>query len=201
MADADNETFPCFKVVLLGDTGVGKTALVDRMSRNIFRTNHVPTVGAQFVRLDMVVDGQRCVLELWDTGGQEVFRSLAGFYTRDSPGVFLIFDVTNSMTFEGLSQWSDFIKMNAPNTQVILFANKCDRSDERTISAAQVGPVAQKYGFLYAEGSALTGRGVGDAFDRMAEVLFAKGTNASRTSVRLTVEKVSPKEKSEEECC
>jgi small GTP-binding protein len=200
MAEEYDESLLRFKVVLLGDTAVGKTALVERMSKNVFRTNHVPTVGAQFVALDMVVEGHRCLLEVWDTAGQEVFRSLAGFYTRDSRGAFLIFDVTNKMTFEGLSQWCEFIKINAPDAQVILFGNKCDRSDDRTISAAEVGPVAQKHGFFYAEGSALTGRGVSDAFDRMAQVLFAKGTT-QKTSVNLIVQNISPKEKSERECC
>jgi small GTP-binding protein len=201
MAAAHDESVPRFKVVLLGDTGVGKTALVDRVSKNIFRTNHVPTVGAQFVALDMIVDGDRCVLELWDTAGQEVFRSLAGFYTRDARGALLVFDVTNGATFEGLGQWSHFLKNNAPAAKVILFGNKCDLTDDRTVAAAHVDPFAQKHGFLYAEGSALTGRGVGDAFDKIAQIIFEKATKSPRPSVGLTIEKAPPKPNSNQACC
>jgi small GTP-binding protein len=200
MAEVYDENVPCFKVVLLGDTGVGKTAVVDRVSKNLFRTNPAPTVGAQFVALDMIVDGERCVLELWDTAGQEVFRSLAGFYTREARGAFLVFDVANIATFESLEQWSEFLKHNAPGAKVILFGNKCDLTEDRTITAAQVDPFAQRHGFLYAEGSALTGRGVGDAFDRMAQIVFEKEPRAPRANVGLTVEK-AVQAKPKRDCC
>jgi small GTP-binding protein len=162
---------PHFKVVLLGNSGVGKTALVERASEDIFQTSHVPTVGAQFISLELQIGGKPCVLELWDTAGQEVFRSLVGFYARDARGSFVLFDVTNPKSFEDLGRWLEFINENAPEAKIILFGNKTDLGEERQIRRAQAEEFAQKHRVIYYEGSAKTGECVSEAFDRMTEVL------------------------------
>jgi hypothetical protein len=77
---------PHYKVVMLGDSGVGKTALVNRISEGVFTDSHVPTVGSQFIALPLDLGGKKLTLELWDTAGQEVYRSLVGFYTREAIG-------------------------------------------------------------------------------------------------------------------
>ena len=169
-----NEELEHFKIVMLGDTGVGKTALVERLSDDIFSDAHFPTVGAQFVSLVMTVKDQKMVMELWDTAGQEVFRSLVGFYARDSAGALLLCDVSNQESFDGLAQWLTFIKENAPDAKIILFANKIDLADARVISSQKLQEFASKNDLTLFEGSAKTAENVQDAFETICEQVSAK---------------------------
>jgi small GTP-binding protein len=192
-----SSTVPHFKVVLLGNTGVGKTALVDRISKDAFSASHVPTVGAQFISVEMCVEDQPCILEVWDTAGQEVFRSLVGFYTRDAKGCFILFDLTKQATFSVLPEWFDFIRENAPDAQIILFGNKKDLLDEREIAAESISEFVSTKKCPYFEGSAKTSQGVRDAFDRMSELVFAMSRQREKSVVSL-LEDERPEKKG---CC
>jgi small GTP-binding protein len=156
-----------FKVVMIGDSGVGKTAFVNRMLDGNFSPNHVPTVGSQFVTIELTVEGH----ELWDTVGQEVYRSLVGFYARDAKGEIVVADVTARGSYEPLLNWIKFIRTESPGAKLVVFGNKTDlpnraiRSDEfRAIADAQQTQVF--------EGSAKTGEHVADAFERMGEMFI-----------------------------
>jgi small GTP-binding protein len=179
---------PHHKVVLVGNSGVGKTALVERVSEDIFQSSHVPTVGAQFVSLELTIAGQPCILELWDTAGQEVFRSLVGFYARDAKGAFVLFDVSSPASFEDLGKWVEFISENAPDAKIIIFGNKIDLADAREVSTAQGRTFAEKHSAVYYEGSAKTGENVSETFDRMTELLATTGA-APQPRVELKPEK------------
>jgi small GTP-binding protein len=159
---------------MLGDSGVGKTALVERISEDIFQDCHVPTVGAQFTSLQLAVGEQTILIELWDTAGQEVFRSLVGFYARDALGMILMFDLTHEATFEGLSQWVEFARSSSPQAIVVLFANKLDLVDQRKVTKEDAESFAEKNQLIYFEGSAKTGETIRDAFERLAEDLSQK---------------------------
>jgi small GTP-binding protein len=162
---------PRFKVVLLGNTGVGKTALVDRISNDVFTISHVPTIGAQFISVEMRVEGNQCILELWDTAGQEVFRSLVGFYTREAKGCFLLFDVTKQATYSDLPQWLSFIEENAPSAKIVLFGNKSDLVSAREVPGESAEVFASTNRCVYYEGSAKTAEGVREAFEKMGELV------------------------------
>jgi small GTP-binding protein len=182
--------------VLLGNSEVGKTALVERLSEDIFQASHVPTVGAQFLSLELQVGDQSCVLELSDTAGQEVFRSLVGFYARDAKGAFVLFDVTAPQSFADLEKWLNFVHENAPEAKIILFGNKTNLVQERVISKAEGQEFADKHHLLYYEGSAKTGETVGVAFDRMTEIMTAQ-KGAAQTTVDLS----DPSTKKKGGCC
>jgi small GTP-binding protein len=186
---------PHFKVVLLGNSGVGKTALVERISDDIFQNSHAPTVGAQFIALELQLGGKPCVLELWDTAGQEVFRSLVGFYARDSKGAFILFDVTAAKSFQDLPMWVEFIGENAPDAKIILFGNKTDLA-ERQVSKQDGMKFAEKNRMVYYEGSAKTGETVSEAFDRMSEIVAASCQTAQKS-----VEIKADAKKSKKGCC
>jgi small GTP-binding protein len=182
---------PHHKVVLLGNSGVGKTALVERVSEDIFQNTHVPTVGAQFISLETQLGGRPCVLELWDTAGQEVFRSLVGFYARDAKGAFVLFDVACPKSFEDLPKWMDFVRESAPDAKVILFANKIDLAD-RAVTKQQGAEFAERNRVQYYEGSAKTGEAVSEAFDRMTEIISVDG-GAQQQAVELKSEAKKPR--------
>jgi small GTP-binding protein len=186
---------PHYKVVLVGNSGVGKTALVERVSEDIFQNSHVPTVGAQFISLELKIADQPCILELWDTAGQEVFRSLVGFYARDAKGAFILFDVSSQKSFEDLGKWVEFISENAPGAKIIIFGNKIDLAEGREITTTQGRTFTEKHGAVYYEGSAKTGENVSETFDRMTELLATDGTVA-QSGVELKAEK-----KKKKSCC
>lgn len=189
---------PHFKVVMLGDSGVGKTALVNRISEGVFNEAHVPTVGSQFIALPLEVSKRKMTLELWDTAGQEVYRSLVGFYTREAKGAFLVFDVTSEQTFNSLAEWVKFANEATPGVKIILFANKIDLEDQRQVQTAQIKQFAQTNGIDYIEGSAKTGQNTVDAFERMGEMMLSTEA-ANQPHLNITPEPNDEKKK--KGCC
>ncbi|EAY09338.1 small GTP-binding protein, putative [Trichomonas vaginalis G3] len=168
------ESAGTYKVVMLGNSGVGKTALIERITHDEFVVAHVATVGAQYSTVDFTIQKKKITLELWDTAGQEIFRSLVSFYARDAKGVFLVADITQDGTMTDLERWKDFIKEQAPDAQVILFANKHDLNDQRVVKEEEFENFAKEYNYHYMEGSAKTNEGVQDGFVRMAEIVSEK---------------------------
>ena len=158
---------------MLGNSGVGKTALVERITNSDFNDIHVPTVGAQFISINFNLDNNKITIELWDTAGQEVFRSLVGFYARDAKGVFLVADLTSKTTLEELDKWAEFIKDEANDAKVILWGNKTDLADKREIKEDSLQRFANQHHYVYMEGSAKTGENVEDGFTRMAELVHS----------------------------
>jgi small GTP-binding protein len=175
---------PHYKVVMLGDSGVGKTALVNRISEGAFSESHVPTVGSQFIALPLEVGSKKMTLELWDTAGQEVYRSLVGFYTREAKGAFLVFDVTNDQTFQGLPEWIKFVNEQAPGVKVIIFANKVDLEDQRVIASDKIQEFAKSNNVELVEGSAKLGQNTTDAFEKMGELMLTtEGSSAAPVTI------------------
>lgn len=186
-----------YKIVMLGNTGVGKTAFVERVTDDVFIDEHVPTVGAQYVSLNMKVNDKSIVLEIWDTAGQEVFRSLVGFYAREAKGVFILFDVTEESSFEELQNWIDFSKEQSPEAKIMVFANKCDLEDKRKVSSEKFLEFVSAHDLLYEEGSAKTGESVRSAVETMAEKVMDLG---KVKNVALDIEK-TPEPKDKKGCC
>jgi small GTP-binding protein len=170
---------PHYKVVMLGDSGVGKTALVNRISEGVFVDSHVPTVGSQFIALPLEINKRKMTLELWDTAGQEVYRSLVGFYTREAKGAFLVFDVTQESTFEGLPEWIKFVNEQAPGVKIIAFANKTDLEDQRVVSAERIQQFGASQKVEVIEGSAKVGQNTTDAFEKMGELVVSSESNVA----------------------
>jgi small GTP-binding protein len=151
---------------------VGKTAIVSRMSQNTFLSNHVPTVGSQFVTLEWTMEDHLLIFEVWDTAGQEVYRSLVGFYARGAMGAFLVFDVTSQATFNSLATWVKFVRLETPNVKIVIVGNKTDLG-RRCVTSERLQELATENGCDFIEGSAKTGQNITEAFSKMAEMLVA----------------------------
>jgi small GTP-binding protein len=160
-----------YKVIMIGDSGVGKTALVNRLSCNTFVSAHAPTVGGQFAAIPLDLGDRQLTVELWDTAGQEMYRSIVAFYAREAMGAFLVFDVTNADSFEGVPQWIDFANDNAPGVKLVLFANKTDLAEQRVISFDDILEFAHEHKLEFFEGSAYLNEHVQDAMRKMGELL------------------------------
>jgi small GTP-binding protein len=162
---------PGMKVVMLGDSGVGKTAIVNRMAAQRFPNHHMPTIGSQFVEIRVSVEGVQIPIHLWDTAGQEAYQSLVGYYSRESKGAVVVFDVTSEKSFDSIPKWLTFIRGTCPSVKIVLFANKVDQDGSRVMSSSAIREFAAVNQLNCLEGSARTGQNVHELFDRLGEEL------------------------------
>ena len=162
--------FRSVKLVLLGDSGVGKTSIVTQYVSGTAPDNVNPTIGAAFVTKDVNIDGQQLELLIWDTAGQEVYRGLAPMYYRSALIAIIVFDVTKAESFDSVSYWIKELKTNVEESIVILVCgNKIDLEEKRVIEFQSANSMANENGALYAETSASSGAGV----DRMFQVAIS----------------------------
>ena len=180
MSDYDH----IFKVLLIGDSGVGKSCILIRFTDDTFDENQRSTIGVDFKVKTVETGGKRIKLTLWDTAGQERFRTLTSSYYRGAQGIALVYDVTRRDTFEFLPQWLKEVDIYSPNggkdVVKVLVGNKIDCED-RVVSRQEGESWARKKGMLYLECSAKTSAGISQVFDEMcAQVLqndrLLKGT-------------------------
>jgi small GTP-binding protein len=159
------------KVVLVGDTKVGKSCLVTRFVQGTFDRNMPATIGAAFLAKVVATSSSPVRLQLWDTAGQEKFRSLAPMYYRAAAVAVLVYDVTAKATLDDLEDWAAEIADKAPaNIRLVVLGNKADLAEGRAVPAAAGEALAKSLrAVFYAETSAQTGEGVNEVFTRIAE--------------------------------
>ncbi|XP_066600954.1 ras-related protein Rab-37-like [Prorops nasuta] len=164
-----------FKVMLLGDSGVGKTCLLTRFhSGRSLDGNYLTTVGIDFRNKLVTVDEMTIKLQIWDTAGQERFRSVTHSYYRDAHALLLLYDVTNKTSFDNIRAWLSEIREHANEDVVImLLGNKCDCGSERMVKKEDGARLASEYGVPFIETSAKTGLNVELAFHAVARELLA----------------------------
>jgi Ras-related protein Rab-2A len=165
-----------FKIVVLGEGAVGKTAIVTRFSHGFFRTDYKTTIGSQFAVKNVNITGEDgrtlvCKLQIWDVAGQSRFQILRPMYYRGSSGGLLVFDVSRKRTFMVLDEWLDELR-KAINKDIplVLVANKTDLPD-RVVEPSEGRVFADGKGMPYVESSAKTGEGIVDIFEELAKVL------------------------------
>ena len=169
-----------FKSIVVGDGGVGKTALTLRFSKGFFTEDYKMTIGVDFhvktISIDSSEGTLRCKLQIWDTGGQERFSSIRPMYYRGSLGGLLIFDLTNYESFEHLPQWIDEVRANIKTEiPLLLVGNKSDLVEERKVSIEEINEFTRNFNLYYMETSAKTGEGVGDCFHILACLMVGVG--------------------------
>ena len=160
------------KLVLLGNTNVGKTAILLRYVNNEFQPSAVPTVGASFTtkRLPQT-DGSVLKLDLWDTAGQERYRSLIPMYYKDAAVAIVVYDVSSLESFLGAKEWVEEVRIHAnPDVLITLIGNKIDL--DRVIPPAVVSTFAEDNSLSHYEMSAKTGEGVLEAFAHLTSQLY-----------------------------
>ena len=155
------------KVLLLGDANVGKTSVLTRFSDGLFVSSTRATIGIDLKKssIDLDGSGRRLPLQIWDTAGQEQFRSIIASYYRGAHGVLLMFDLTRRTTFDALEGWDKEVKSKAPeHAPVVLIGNKCDCGDQRVVSYEEAVAWARQHGMLYVETSAKNNIKINEAF-------------------------------------
>jgi Ras-related protein Rab-18 len=157
-----------FKVLTVGDTGVGKSSMLLRFTDDSFDDHIQSTIGVDFKVKHMDVGSKRIKLTIWDTAGQERFRTLTSSYYRGAQGVVLVYDVTRRDSFENLEQWLKEVHMYSPNNGEgvvkLLVGNKVDLAEDRRVPRSEAEDWARNHGMLFLEASAKTKTGIRQCF-------------------------------------
>jgi Rab family protein len=157
--------YSAVKLVLLGETGVGKTSVVQHYISGMAPERVNPTIGAAFVTKIVTCQDKQLELLIWDTAGQEVYRGLAPMYYRSALIAIIVFDVTKRDSFEAVDYWIRELKKNVADGIIIMICgNKTDLVDRRIVDFQEASSFASDKGVLYAETSAMTGAGVESMF-------------------------------------
>ncbi len=161
-----------FKYIIIGDTGVGKSCLLLQFTDKRFQPVHDLTIGVEFGSRMVNVNNDIVKLQIWDTAGQESFRSITRSYYRGAAGALLVYDVTRRETFTHLNHWLQEARHNSSSNMVfMLVGNKCDMDHRRKVSAEEGARFAAENNMIFIETSAKTAEGVEQAFIRTAEAI------------------------------
>ncbi|KAI9156088.1 hypothetical protein LWI29_031686 [Acer saccharum] len=161
----DHEYDYLFKIVLIGDSGVGKSNILSRFTRNEFCLESKSTIGVEFATRTLQVEGKTVKAQIWDTAGQERYRAITSAYYRGAVGALLVYDITKRQTFDNVQRWLRELRDHADSNIVIMMAgNKSDLNHLRAVSAEDAQSLAEREGLSFLETSALEALNVEKAF-------------------------------------
>ncbi|TMW86714.1 hypothetical protein EJD97_020973 [Solanum chilense] len=162
-----------FKVVLIGDSAVGKSQILARFARNEFSLDSKATIGVEFQTRTLVIQHKSVKAQIWDTAGQERYRAVTSAYYRGAVGAMLVYDITKRQTFDHIPRWLEELRAHADrNIVIILIGNKTDLKDQRAVPTEDAMEFAQKEGLFFLETSALEATNVEDAFSTVLTEIF-----------------------------
>ncbi|KAK2833922.1 hypothetical protein Q5P01_017811 [Channa striata] len=174
--DAADQNFDyMFKLLIIGNSSVGKTSFLFRYADDSFTSAFVSTVGIDFKVKTVFRNDKRIKLQIWDTAGQERYRTITTAYYRGAMGFLLMYDITNQDSFNAVQDWATQIKTYSwDNAQVILVGNKCDLEDDRLVPTEDGQRLAEELGFQFFEASAKDNINVKQVFERLVDVICEK---------------------------
>mgnify|MGYP002863962065 CR=1 FL=1 len=160
-----------YKILLLGDSSVGKTCFLMRYTDNTFQEIHMSTIGLDYklknVQLD---DGKMVKIQIWDTAGQDRFRSITKNYYKGAHGIILIYDITNKKSFENVRNWINQIKEEvSEKVSIILVGNKIDDEEHRVVLTEDGEKIAKELGLMFFECSAKSGVNIDSTFNELVK--------------------------------
>jgi len=170
---ADDDYDYLFKVVLIGDSGVGKSNLLSRFTRNDFSLESKSTIGVEFATRSIIVDGKTIKAQIWDTAGQERYRAITSAYYRGAVGALLVYDITRHTTFESVERWLKELQDHTDNNIVVmLVGNKADLRHLRAVSTEDGQALAERESLYFMETSALESTNVENAFKQVLTQIY-----------------------------
>jgi len=163
------------KLIILGESGVGKTAILNKYVNGKFIEEHKATIGADFLTKELNLDDKLVTLQIWDTAGQERFQSLGNAFYRGSDACVLVYDITNDQSFKKIEEWrSNFISQASPDEPkkfpFLLLGNKSDKDSQRQVDKLQADTYARSQGMRFYETSAVNGANIEDAIKDITSI-------------------------------
>jgi small GTP-binding protein len=191
----DGELYDLLKIVILGDSGVGKTNIISQYIENSFLLGSISTIGVEFYTKKLFINNKNIFVQLWDTAGQERFRCIVSNYYRKSNGILLVYDISDQYSFDNIIGWlNDIASETNYSVPILLIGNKLDLEAKCVISTEQGKELANKFGIEFTEMSALTNTGVSMGINNFIEHVHihyshsnANGNNTKKnTSFNIT---------------
>ena len=195
------------KLVLLGDSGVGKTNLISRYIHNAFQQDTKATIGVEFFCKTFKVNNNKVIkIEIWDTAGQERYKSITSVYYKGAKGAFIVYDITRKETFDNIDKWRNEL-INSCNQEVtiMLIGNKCDLEEQRQINTEQGEEKAKSFGFSFLETSAYSGENLEKGFEMLIKEIYQKYKVEQKGNDLYDLERgeelKTGKDKTKKKCC
>ena len=161
------------KVIIIGDSGVGKSAIMGRHCNNIFEPSFIATIGVDFKYNTVTVNGKNVKLQIWDTAGQERFRTITTSYYRGAHIIFMCYDITDRQSFQNLEMWYDEVKKYAgSNIQIVICGTKMDLTAKREVSYEEGKEYANDHGFNFYETSSKENTNVDILFEKSSKIML-----------------------------
>ena len=199
-----------FKFILVGESGVGKSSLIERYINEHFVSVSDFTIGVEYRCKIIEIDNTKIMIEVWDTAGQERFHSITRGYYRDAIGAFLVYDITQRFSFVRIPRWMDALKVNAPSNLLfkVLIGNKTDRDNIRQVSFKEGKNMANSYQMSFYEVSAKSDDKIADIFTDVAKLIkkeydkgnIIQGTKGFKISKNY-IEQRKKQKKKQSKCC
>ena len=185
MSSGDQEYDYLFKLLLIGNSSVGKSSLLFRFVENVWDDSFVPTIGVDFKLKTLEVNGKKVKLQIWDTAGQERFKNITASYYRGGNGVLVVYDITDRDSFENLNSWLIEIEKNAnKNVYKLLIGNKCDLEEKRKVTYQEGKDFAASNGMQFIETSAKADTKVKEAFELLTQEIIKANVTKDKTMER-----------------
>ncbi|EYU40652.1 hypothetical protein ABFS82_14G057300 [Erythranthe guttata] len=185
-----------FKIVVIGDSAVGKSNLLSRFARDEFDHNSKATIGVEFQTQVLELDGKEVKAQVWDTAGQERFRAVTSAYYRGAVGALVVYDITRITTFESIKRWLDELNTHCDTAVAkMLVGNKSDLEHIRQVSVEEAKTLAEEEGLFFIETSALDSTNVNKSFEIVIREIYNKVSrkvlNSDSYKAELTVNRVN----------
>lgn len=190
------------KVVLVGNTNVGKTCMCNYAITGIWDGTASPTLGASFLSKTISFQGKEVHIQIWDTAGQEKYRGMTPMYYRGAQVALIVFSLADHKSFEDVEVWMRSLREYAdPNIALVLIGSKCDLEDSREVLTEHAMAKASELGARYFETSAKTGQGINDVFDEIPDTVINQKQLVTQATGQSDTVKLSKNSKGKKKCC
>ena len=196
-----------FKLILIGDSCVGKSNILLKYLKNEFDPNSRATVGVEFGTKNIIINNKKIKIQIWDTAGQERYRSITSAYYKGAKGALIVYDITRKCTFDNIDKWISDLKLNGDkNICIVILGNKSDLDDKREVSKGDGIKKSEMYKTAFLETSALNGDNIGKAFDEIIEQIIQNNKSFFEDNNKKDMDKgvnlnESNKDNDKKKCC
>ena len=196
-----------FKLILIGDSCVGKSNILLKYLKNEFDPNSRATVGVEFGTKNIIINNKKIKIQIWDTAGQERYRSITSAYYKGAKGALIVYDITRKCTFDNIDKWISDLKLNGDkNICIVILGNKSDLDDKREVSKGDGIKKSEMYKTAFLETSALNGDNIIKAFDEIIEQIIQNNKSFFEDNNKKEMDKgvnlnESNKDNDKKKCC